>query len=364
MITITKRLNVSVLILTMTWALFTYSSFTHANLANNETDFKKVERLLLFGNQDEAQKLLNNLQLKTVMLEEAQSGKEIGLKIAEFEARILFANNKLKQASNLLEELIEKHPNTPSLYKWYGQVNGGLAQQASIFKAGSYAKKSKNAFHKSIEVDTNYVDGYIGLIQFYLQAPAIAGGSNKKAKTIANQLLKVDPLQGTLSLLSVAQENNDQDRQEQLISQLEKDFQSSATALYVVGFHYQRQQRFEQAYQAFQSSVSSNVSDDVSTKELQSQLSSLYQLGRNAVFSSLHIKEGIQALTKYINVEVPTQLPSKSWANYRLAKLYLLDNQSQFAKPILMSLKAQLESDGKNSDKDLLALVKKELKKS
>jgi len=322
---------------------------TAPTLKVTDNSYVEVERLLYIGELEQAAKMISEL------VSSVDSTIQQGL----LKARIQLAQNKLDQASDTMDQLIARFPSDPELHYWLAMINGSQAQQASIFSAGAFAKKSKNGFIKTIKLDTNYVQGYQGLIQFYLGAPAIVGGSLKKAKKTAAQLLEIHRLQGLLSLVSIAREDDDEKLEAKTIKALESEFQTSATAQYVVGFYYQQKKKFDKAFLAFNKAVTiadySEVTGESEQDFKDSKLNATYQLGRNAVFSELHVKEGIAALHEYLKADISTAMPSKHWASYRLAKLYILNAQSEQAKPILQKLSRIDHAD------NLENLAKKEL---
>lgn len=65
---------------------------------------------------------------------------------------------------------------------WLGRAYGSQAIKANVFKQASLAGKVKTAFEKSVELDANNLDARFGVIDFYLQAPGIMGGSVEKAR--------------------------------------------------------------------------------------------------------------------------------------------------------------------------------------
>ncbi|QTH65098.1 hypothetical protein J1N51_06575 [Psychrosphaera ytuae] len=286
------------------------------------------------------------------------------------QVQTLITNNQLQQANTLIDDLLKDDPdNTDALY-WKGVVSGYQAKQASIFKAGAFAKQSRRAFEKALEVDATYVAGYQGLIGFYLDAPAIAGGSAKKAQQLAEQLKAFAPLEGALSLLRVAQYRENEEQIEHYISQLEQSFPSSPQAQFAVGFYFQDLKNYDKAYRAFKratnlddSAASTGYISDQQQGAIQSAIqSALYQLGRNAVFSEKHLEDGIKAMKRYLALEQLPDLPSKTWGQYRLSQLYVLNQQPQAAKQTLSVLHEALLAEEHNQDRELLKLVKRSLK--
>ena len=93
-------------------------------------------------------------------------------------------NGKLDGLISGLQTCIEKNPQAVCHYA-LGRVYGQQAMTASVFKLPGLASKTKEQFIKAVELDPLMFDARNGLTQFYLLAPAIAGGSVSKAREVA-----------------------------------------------------------------------------------------------------------------------------------------------------------------------------------
>ena len=77
-----------------------------------------------------------------------------------------------------------------------GLSYGKKATQASLWQKAFLARKIRNAFQKTVELDPKHIGGRIGLTQFYLRAPAIIGGNIDKADEQAKILVMLDSTTG------------------------------------------------------------------------------------------------------------------------------------------------------------------------
>ena len=99
------------------------------------------------------------------------------------------SNQKISEASKesalkILEACAEKL-NVAVCHWGVGSIAGSLALEGGMLKAMRVAPKIKSAFEKSLQVDPLFSAGRTGLIQYYLMAPSIAGGSVSKAMETA-----------------------------------------------------------------------------------------------------------------------------------------------------------------------------------
>src|SRR6185369_5719667 len=74
----------------------------------------------------------------------------------------------------------------------YGAATSG----AGMFKAMGLAKKLKTETDRAVQLDPNLLPARFILLEFYLNAPAIAGGSTSKALEQANEIRKRDAIDG------------------------------------------------------------------------------------------------------------------------------------------------------------------------
>ena len=77
-------------------------------------------------------------------------------------------------------------------YYWLGAANGRLAQTSSIFSKLGYAKAVRSAFERAAELDPKHIEARMGLIQFHLQAPGIAGGDEDLVPALVQQITAID----------------------------------------------------------------------------------------------------------------------------------------------------------------------------
>ena len=100
------------------------------------------------------------------------------------------ANQKIPEASResalkTLEACAEKL-NAAVCHWGVGGIAGSLALEGGMLKAMRVAPKIKSSFEKSLQVDPLFSAARTGLIQYYLMAPGIAGGSASKAMEVAS----------------------------------------------------------------------------------------------------------------------------------------------------------------------------------
>lgn len=101
------------------------------------------------------------------------------------------------EAIDLLAPFVETHPANARLLGVYaGQCMLRAGELGIGFRALRLARRGRELMERAVELDPGNVAYREGLVDFYHQAPAIAGGSLKKARAHADALAKLDPVRG------------------------------------------------------------------------------------------------------------------------------------------------------------------------
>ncbi len=118
------------------------------------------------------------------------------------------AKAKRKEALERFEHAAELQPGDADGQVWLANASFDRVDDVGMTSKMSLASQGRKAFEKAIVLDPNQVAARIGLSQFYLGAPGIAGGSIEKAKEQANALLalpdKRGEFQGRMVLANIA----------------------------------------------------------------------------------------------------------------------------------------------------------------
>ena len=225
---------------------------------------------------------------------------------------------------------------------WLGHAYGMKAQEASIFKKLSYAKKCKAEWEKAVELDSQNVDARVMLMNYFLQAPGIAGGDKNKAKEQASEISKIDSLKGHLALAQIYESEKDFNNAEQeFIKVLEIDSNKIENYFYF-GYFYQRQKRYDEARELFLKIL--EIDPD--------EMAAYYQLGRTVIFSGKDLENGITYFEMYLQNEPKPNSPSWASAHWRMGMIYeQLGDEEQAVSEYKKSL--ELDPEHKQAKKAL-----------
>ncbi len=127
-------------------------------------------------------------------------------------ARCMNVMHDRDTAVDLLEKTVEMAPKNDVAMAEYGAACMHRAEELGIsFRALSLARRGRNALEAAVEMKPGKIIYREGLVDFYRQAPGIAGGSLKRAHAHAEIVAKLDPLRGKLLLASLAAQEDHPD---------------------------------------------------------------------------------------------------------------------------------------------------------
>ncbi len=126
--------------------------------------------------------------------------------------RICFIQGDYEASVEYLEKLVEFKDDNSEYYNLLAEAYGECASTSGLLKKASYASKMKNAALRAVELDRESVPARFTLFIFYHRAPGIMGGSKKKAKEQADEIMARDPLQGHRAWAQIYREEKDYEK--------------------------------------------------------------------------------------------------------------------------------------------------------
>lgn len=260
--------------------------------------------------------------LRAELANEADAGKQVMLGI------IAMSRAEFEPAYAIFEKAIAIDSNNADAHYWLGASAGSLAGNASLFKAAGWAKKTRRAFERAIELDQTHVPAHQGLVQYYLQAPGFLGGDKDKAKTLAAKLALFSPTEGRLLQAQIHAQLKEPEQQRAILTELIGEQPDDPRAYLQLGFLDQGDEEFSEAINAFRRAVATDGDGEEADNARQA---ARYQIGRSAVFSGEQAALGIDALTDYLAGEMYPGNPGAGWATYRRGQLYQIAGEQEKA---------------------------------
>jgi tetratricopeptide (TPR) repeat protein len=139
-----------------------------------------------------------------------------------------------------------------------GHAYGLKAQKAGLLGKLSNAKKCKKAWLKAVELDPENLQARVGLFNYYVQAPGIAGGGIDKAKQQANEIKKLDAFQGYYAFARIYNKEKKYDLLEAQYQAMEKEYGDSSEHFYFYndyGYFLLNQNRIDESIEKFEKQV-------------------------------------------------------------------------------------------------------------
>jgi tetratricopeptide (TPR) repeat protein len=140
----------------------------------------------------------------------------------------------------------------------------------------------------------------------------MAGGSKKKARQQAEEIVKHDAVMGNAILADIHVKDEEYDLAIEKYRQCIEAQPENVHLRYRMGMLYQQLEQWEDAFESF---------EQVLEIEPGSQ-GALYQIGRTAAFSGKHIDRAMECLQAYLTMEIRPGYPGYDGAHWRLGMLY------------------------------------------
>ncbi|MFD0964793.1 tetratricopeptide repeat protein [Pseudofulvibacter geojedonensis] len=201
--------------------------------------------------------------------------------------------------------------NNNAVYNYkYGGVLAYKAQSVNKLKALTLVSDIKKHLHKAAELDNQHIEVRWALVEVYISLPGIVGGSEKKAKKYANELMHISPVDGYLALGYVAEYNDKPQIAEENYKKAIELGGSLHTYDKLSGL-YEKTNQPKKAISNY---------EKASEKHKRNHLN--YQIGKVCAQYNMYLDKGLICLNEYIKNHSPKDGVPISWANYRIAQIY------------------------------------------
>ena len=114
-------------------------------------------------------------------------------------ARTQTLEGDVKGAIATAERAVAVNPKSVLAHLALAEALGEEAERANVFRQIGLARRVRTALETAVSLDPESFDALNGMMQYYLRAPGVVGGSTKKAEEIAANLVKIDPARGYLA---------------------------------------------------------------------------------------------------------------------------------------------------------------------
>ncbi|RJP77615.1 MAG: tetratricopeptide repeat protein [Candidatus Zixiibacteriota bacterium] len=226
--------------------------------------------------------------------------------------RIAFAERDTDRAVKWLKKAVDLEETSSQYYAWLGYAYGQDAQHGNPLGRLAAARKCKSSLEKAVNLDPQNHAARMGLMEYYLQAPSVAGGDKEKALAEAETLRRQDPLLGhrAFALIYEVEEQYDLARRE--YDQAIAAYPDSIDLRIQLGYFQQRREAWDQAFATFEQIWA----------EHPEEINACYQIGRTGALSGQNLDRSTECLRHYLQQQPGEDDPPLEAAHYRLGMVY------------------------------------------
>jgi tetratricopeptide (TPR) repeat protein len=236
--------------------------------------------------------------------------------------RIALAERDEDAGLSWLEKAAAADPKSAETQLWLGRAYGQRAMGAGMFKAMSLAGKAKKAFLKASELDPANLDARLSLIDFYLVAPGVAGGSMEKAREQAVEIRARDAFMGHRAFARIAEHEKEYAKAAEEYARAAAAFPDRKEVYYWRATLAFRQKEMDKAFDQLEALLKAHPSEKAA----------LFHIGRTADLSGQRLARGEECLRLYLQHQPKREEPSLSAAHYRLGGIQEKKGSRDLAK--------------------------------
>ena len=260
--------------------------------------------------------------------DEARASLEAAVRADPRDARALFYLGRIAlvegngdKGAEWLERAVKLDGKRSEYRHWLGRAYSRQALRAGKLKQARLAGRIREAFHSAVALDPDNIDARFDLLQYYVLAPGIMGGSVQKAREQAAEIRRRNPFRGHLAFGAVAADAKDDAAAEREFTAAVAQFPDSGAGAYTLGAHYARLRQWDRAFELFERRVRERNDGP-----------SLYYIGRLASLSGERLDRGAEALSAYLERKPGDTDPSLASAHYRLGLIYEKQQKRDLAR--------------------------------
>lgn len=119
--------------------------------------------------------------------------------------------NEVPAATSLAERAVSLKPKDAQAHAVLADCYGQAAENAGMFEGLSLSRAFRKDVEAALAIDPKNYEALHSYMQYYLEAPAIAGGSKSKAREMAERIAAVDAYKGARARIEIALHENQRD---------------------------------------------------------------------------------------------------------------------------------------------------------
>jgi cytochrome c-type biogenesis protein CcmH/NrfG len=225
--------------------------------------------------------------------------------------RVYMMADKWDPAVSACEHAVRLDPENSQYHLWLGRSYGQKAEHVSALSAAHVAGQVRDEFETAVRLNPRNVEARNDLADFYLQAPWIVGGGEKKAEAQAAEIQKLEPAQADLLRARIAEKNKDFATAEGEMKRAVQESQDAPGPWMSLANLYRRTGRFDQMERA----IARATAPSLNRPDLLTQAAELFiQCNRN-------LNDAENLLQRYLSSPNPSEDAPVFKAHYLLGTL-------------------------------------------
>lgn len=225
--------------------------------------------------------------------------------------RLRLRQGRAEDAVDAAEEAVDLAPASAQAHYWLGNAYGNRIGQVGMLSKATMAPRLRDAFETAVKLDPQLHDARGSLVEFYLQAPAIAGGSVDKARAQAAELDRRDPPRGHYARGRIAQQAGESAAAADAFLAAHRARPADAGMRLAAAVALQEAKRWDAAFALLEQW----------TREDPQASGAWYQLGRASALSGQRTELGATALQRFLALPPVAGQPEKHHAWFRLGQI-------------------------------------------
>jgi len=126
-------------------------------------------------------------------------------------ARVKEAAGDYAGALALAEKAVALNPDHADSHCLLGVIYGRQLSKAGLLRQLGLVRRFRKECETALRLNPRHVEARLALIEFYFQAPGIAGGDKAKAHALAEEITAIDPVRGYIAQASLARRERKND---------------------------------------------------------------------------------------------------------------------------------------------------------
>jgi len=258
----------------------------------------------------------------------------------------MIADGQAKQLARSLEQRIDDAQQPAALdYYWLARTELARIDEVAVFRKPFMATSARDNLETAVALDPDLALAREALARYYLEAPAIAGGSMEGAKQQAERLVELNPPAGyrVNGAIAASEENYaaavDWYRKALAVQDSSDWTWASQYDVVVRAVNWQTDNAPATLTDA-RANVLVHASEPATLLPLID-----YQNGKYAATSGKDLEAGRDALQRYLQTTPGEEDPGLEWAQFRLAQIERWLGLNEEAQARLAELEAQEYSE-------------------